>query len=49
MSDTVKLVAGGLVGVAFIVAIGSRASGLAKVGRVGFQGTGGLFRTVERG
>lgn len=46
--EIAKTLAGGVVVIGIITAFGLHASGLSKVGAVGFSGTSQVFRSVEK-
>jgi hypothetical protein len=49
MMDTVRTFTAGVIAIGLVTAFGLHASGLAKVGRVGFSGASGLLGTAEKG
>jgi hypothetical protein len=47
--DTVRTFTAGVIAIGLVTAFGLHASGLAKVGKVGFSGASGLLGTAEKG
>ncbi len=47
--ELLKVFVSGVVVIGLVTAFGIHATGLAKVGKVGFKGSQGLLHTAERG